>query len=701
MKIASLLGLISLCWAAGTANAETAQGSGPAVSFQLLENKPDDTFRASMKFENTSTEPYKDWTLHFSFVRPILKLSGARIVEGKDRNGDFYSVRSTDPAKPLLPGQKVEMELLGKWFLKHGTDAPAGFFVSYQDAAGRLQLRELKVEAPIDDGKRPTVASDRIFTRLAAGPKPAVPLIPRPVQYEAKKGPGFELNASTVLIVDGKAPGAADAARFFSNALHAAMGLRLNLVEKAPAKAAVIRLAHDAKFPEAEGYSLTIKPRLITIKAKDPAGFHYAVQSLRQLLPAAFYQENPPPQKTAMLPAVQITDYPRFAWRGLHLDVARNFRPIADVKRLLDLMAMHKLNQFHWHLTDDEGWRLAIRAYPQLTDVGAFRGFGLPLAPALGSGPEKQGGFYTQAEIRDVVAYAKERQITIIPEIDMPGHARALLKSLPQLVDPEDESVYESVQAYRDNVLSACMPVTYEVMDNILKEVSELFPGPYIHVGGDEVPEGVWNPERSPKCKKLMAAEGLKTKLDMENYFFKRIKASVEKHGKKIAGWEEIIAGPGFPNRDVLTFAWKSSKEIDRIVRLGYPVILNPADHLYFDLAYSEDPREPGYYWAGTIDTAKVYSYKGASADLSARDRKNIRGMQGNLWSETIWTRQDLDYRAFPRVVALAEIAWTAERLQNWDNFAQRLQHWHLPRLQAYGVQYRVGPGTSQLTSQP
>jgi hexosaminidase len=228
-------------------------------------------------------------------------------------------------------------------------------------------------------------------------------------------------------------------------------------------------------------------------------------------------------------------------------------------------------------------------------------------------------------------------------------------------------------------------------MDNILKEVAELFPGPYIHVGGDEVPEGVWNPERSPKCKNLMAAEGLKNKLDIENYFFKKIKSSVEKLGKKVAGWEEIISGPGFPNRDVLTFAWKSSKETDRIVSLGYPVILNPADHLYFDLAYSEDPREPGYYWAGTIDTAKVYSYKGASA-------KNIRGIQGNLWSETIWSLKDLDYRAFPRVVALAEIAWTPERLQN---FAQRLQHWHLPRLQAYGVQYRVGPGTSQLTSQP
>ncbi len=701
MKIAALLGLIGIHWFTNTAIANTNSRIRPDIQFTLLENKADNTFRAAMQFENTSETVYKDWTLHFSFVRPILKLSGARIVESKDRNGDFFSLRSEGSSQDLSPGQRVDMEILGKWFLKHETDAPAGFFISFQDKSGRTQIRELTLQSRIDTTRSAALPGDRNLASAPRGEKPMIPIIPRPVRYERRKGPDFILTNQTQIVFEAKADGSEEAAKFLNEILRPHLGKALHVTEKSSDQGSSIHFMLMPQAEHAEAYSIVIQARRMTIKAADAAGFHYAVQSLRQLLPASFYQEQAQIQNKASLPAVEILDYPRYAWRGLHLDVARNFRPVADVKRLLDLMAIHKLNQFHWHLTDDEGWRIAIQAFPQLTEVGAFRGFGLPLAPALGSGPERQGGFYSQDEIRDVVAYARKRQITIIPEIDMPGHARALLKSLPQLVDPLDQSVYESVQSYRDNVLAACKPATYEVLDTILKEVAELFPGPYIHVGGDEVPEGVWNPERSPQCKELMAKEGLKSKLDIENYFFKKIKASVEKHGKTMAGWEEIASGKGFADRKVLTFAWKSTQEGERIAREGYPVILNPADHLYFDLAYSEDSREPGYYWAGTIDTKKVYSYRGASPQLEAKHRLNIRGFQGNLWSETIWTRQDLDYRAFPRVAALAEIAWTPEEQQDWTNFSQRLDHWHLPRLQAYGVQYRIGPGISQLTSQP
>jgi hexosaminidase len=510
-----------------------------------------------------------------------------------------------------------------------------------------------------------------------------------------KRGPGFRLHSGTKLVVADPSSGAQEAAQFLLETINPYLETPLKTAGQDSKSPSVIRFLPLARKPlKAEAYELAINAQHVDIKAADAAGFHYAVQSLRQLLPSSFYQTKAAPAASAIIPALHIYDYPRYAWRGLHLDVARNFHPVADVKRLLDLMAMHKLNQFHWHLTDDEGWRIEIKAFPQLTEIGAFRGYDWPLAPSLGSGPEKKGGFYTQDEIREVVAYAQKRQITILPEIDMPGHARAMIRSLPQLVDPSDQSVYESVQMYKDNVLSPCIPATYEVVDRILQEVASLFPGPYLHVGGDEVPDGVWNPERAPQCKALMAREGLQNKQQIENYFFKRIKIFVEKYGKTMAGWEEIAAKPGFADHKVLTFAWKSGQDGERLAKEGYPVVLNPADHLYFDLAYSEDPNEPGYYWAGTIDTAKVYSYAASASP-------NVRGIQGNLWSETIWTREDLDYRAFPRVVALAEIAWTPRARQNWQNFSQRLDQSHLPRLQAYGVQYRVAPGLSKLSSQP
>lgn len=687
MKIAAILGFVTL-WAW---TALSRADERPSVSFHLLENKADNTFRASMKFENLTNEALHDWTLHFNFVRPIIQLSGAHLLQDASRNGDFYSVKSSDPARPLEPAQAVTMELLGKWFLKHETDAPSGFFISYRDKAGQKQIRKLSLQAQIHSGKRMVDVS----VKKSLPGKAALPLIPLPADYEIKKGPGFRLHSKTALVVADKSPGAQEAARFLLEAINPSLSAPLKITDHDSKSPGSIRFLPLTRTPaKAEAYELTITPQHVDIKAADAAGFHYAVQSLRQLLPPSFFKTRPDPTAAVTLPALRIDDYPRYAWRGLHLDVARNFRSVAEVKRLLDLMAMHKLNQFHWHLTDDEGWRIEIKAFPQLTEIGAFRGYNWPLPPTLGSGPDKKGGFYTQDEIREVVAYAQKRQITILPEIDMPGHARAMIRSLPQLVDPSDHSVYESVQMYKDNVLSPCISASYEVVDRILQEVAALFPGPYLHVGGDEVPEGVWNPERAPQCKELMAREGLQNKQEMENYFFKKIKASVEKYGKTMAGWEEIAGKPGFADRKVLTFAWKSSQEGERLAKEGYPVILNPADHLYFDLAYSEDPNEPGYYWAGTIDTAKVYSYPASTSS-------NVRGIQGNLWSETIWTQEDLDYRAFPRVVALAEIAWTPRARQNWQSFSQRLEQAHLPRLQAYGVQYRVAPGLSKLSSQP
>ncbi|MDQ3235651.1 MAG: family 20 glycosylhydrolase, partial [Pseudobdellovibrionaceae bacterium] len=416
MKIAAILLLIGLGSTPVDVKAVPNANEKPSVFFQLVENKTDNTFQANLKLENTTKQPYQDWTLHFNFVRPILKLNGGKLLEDENRNGDFFSVKAADGSSTLQPGQHVSMEILGKWFLKHDTDAPAGFFITFVDESGQKQTRSLSVESRLDDGKRTLAASESVTPRIK---NPSQPIIPHPVQYQTLKGSGFTLTRNTKVVFDNKTKGAQEAATFLGSAL----GTSLNTADKVSAGTSVIRFLPwpQSKGQQPEQYSMEVSRHEIKIQAADPAGFHYAVQTLRQLLPASFYANDPPPWTDVIIPALRITDYPRYAWRGLHLDVARNFHPVADVKRILDLMALHKLNRFHWHLTDDEGWRIAIRAYPELTAVGAFRGYGLPLVPTLGSGPERQGGFYTQDEVKDIVAYATERQITIIPEIDMPG----------------------------------------------------------------------------------------------------------------------------------------------------------------------------------------------------------------------------------------------------------------------------------------
>lgn len=681
---AMTLGTISL-----SASNDSPTTQDMTATFQLIENKNDQTFLAKLTLKNLSKEEKKDWTLHFNFVRPILEVKGASLLKDTTRNGDFYSLRATDEAAPLKPDSEVSVELKGKWFLKHETDAPSGFFLSYRDSKGKTQLQEIPVVAKLTQSPRTGKAAE--LRRL----------IPEPVTFEARAGAPFLIREHSPLIVTEGAVGALEAANFLSAELSGPLGFRLPIKTQRNGSqeenAIIFKPAPKNFSRNAEAYELTVSSQQIRILASSAAGFHYAVQSLRQLLPAAVYQQTNTADSAWGLTPVHVVDEPRFAYRGLHLDVARNFHSPAEVKRLLDLMAVHKLNRFHWHLTDDEGWRIQIRAYPQLTEIGAYRGYGLPLAPSLGSGPARSGGFYSQREIAEVIQYAAARQIQIIPEIDIPGHARALIKSLPELLqDPHDQSVYESVQGYHDNVLSPCLASTYEVLDTVLSEVSALFPSPIIHIGSDEVPEGVWDPKRSPNCQKLMVQEKLKDRHEVQNHFIKKIKALVEKHGKQIAGWEEITSGGGIADRKVLAFAWKSQASGEQLAKQGYPVIMNPADHLYFDLAYTDDPKEPGYYWAGTIDTPKVYAFEPVPAGLTQKEKTRILGVQANLWSETLRDRRDIDYRAFPRLAALAEIAWTPGSRRDWSRFYGTLVSDHLPRLENYGVQYRIATGLSK-----
>ena len=349
-------------------------------------------------------------------------------------------------------------------------------------------------------------------------------------------------------------------------------------------------------------------------------------------------------------------------------------------------MAQQKLNRFHWHLTDDEGWRIEIKKYPLLTKVGAKRGPGteLPFStfPAM-RGPKNrvQSGYYTQNDIREIVAYASARSIEILPEIDMPGHSKAAITAYPKLLqDPKDKSRYRSVQRVGNNTINPGMESTYIFLDNVIAEVSRLFPFAYIHLGGDEVPKGAWS--GSPAVKELMRKKGLKHTREVQNYFFGRMDRILTKHGKKMITWQEVLSGKPRLRRSDIFMAWKSPKAGFKIIKKHRNTIMAPVQYLYFDQQYVRSKKEPGHTWSVPVSTKKTYSFNPGNSHY-------LKGVQACLWSETLLNENIADYLAWPRTFALSEVAWTEQKRRNWKDFRKRVKNRGLKRLQAQGIHYR------------
>jgi hexosaminidase len=669
--------------------------------FEVKNNNSDHTFAARITLKNNSSETIHHWQLAITSIRPIL-----RVTEGTiDKQVGGFNLISPKNAANILPKAAYVFNITGKWFVKREAETPSGYFLVITDPMTKT-TSTLPVDAKIIFPAKLSKTTGDEFTRtrqknqISIEHNPVTPaitldqsrIIPLPADLKLSKGT-FTLNANTVVIADNDAIAAAD---FFTQEIAPATGYSLRVVKLSTnnASANSILFTQTGADPTlgAEGYLLQISPQSITIRANSDAGFFYAVQSLRQLFSPFIFSTQVHTDRIWKLPALTIRDYPRFAYRGFSLDVARHFIPADQIKRLLDLMALHKLNKFQWHLSDDEGWRLEIKKYPTLTTVGAWRSLENLLPPALGSKAKAYGGYYSQAEVRDIVKYAAKRHITIIPEIDMPGHARAMIMSLPTaLIDTKDTSQYTSVQNYHDNVLSPCLDSTYEVIDNIFTEISALFPGNLIHVGSDEVPKNVWT--ASPQCQSLMAATGLKDAEALQNYFLKRVQKIIHTKNKKMAGWEEVVKG-GDLDKSTVIYSWKSEEAGIDAAKRGYPVVMMPAQFLYFDLAYTDDPKEPGFSWAGFVDTFQTYTYQPIRSDWSQSLRHKILGIQGALWSENVNSRDQLDYLVFPKLLALSEVAWTPKERRNWINFSERTGRLHLQRLDQYGVKYRISsPG--------
>lgn len=769
-----------LFWSCSTSKEiqQAATADDISVAWVLNENnyKGEFNYSNSLIIKNTSSSAVLStgWEIYFSQL-PKKIIEAPTNVSLTHINGDFYRIAPTDSTPILQPGDSIIINYVcNDWVIKK-IDAPCGFYIVLNGEAktiANISIGELvsdKQTKRFSGDVMPVTTPESRFEAFATlkeiEKKDLPPIVPTPNSF--KWGDGiFVLSKNTTIKAVAELKQEQDY-------------LIKTIAKEFPTKSvttenSIISLQLNTKLSKDE-YTLNITNSTVAIVGGSNSGVFYGIQSLIALIPTNAIRNT---NETIEIPSISIKDKPRFGYRGMHLDVGRNFQSKASVLKLLDYMAFYKLNSFHFHLTDDEGWRIEIPTLPELTEIGAFRGHTLTekdhLMPAYGSGPDRNkstgSGFYSKADYIEILKYAKERHIEIIPEFDLPGHARAAIKAMDVrydrfmaqgkkeeaekylLRDLDDKSEYRSVQLYNDNVLCVCRPSVYTFIETVVNDLVSIYkeaghPLNTIHIGADEVPNGVW--EKSPICDEFKKGNGLKSKADLTYYFLKQYNTILKKNNLKMGGWEEIgmiegeTAGSHVVNKAMASqntqpyvwnnvWGWGMEDFAYKLANTGYKVVLSNATNLYFDLAYNKDPNENGYYWAGFCDARKTYEFtpmdifKSAYEDrmgnklddtlwtnktrLTKEGAKNILGIQGQLWSETVRTPQDLEYYLFPKLIGLAERAWAEqpawatienkeERLLQLDNawiiFANQLGQIELQRANKLfgGVNYRVAKG--------
>ncbi|WPU99513.1 family 20 glycosylhydrolase [Mucilaginibacter sp. cycad4] len=521
---------------------------------------------------------------------------------------------------------------------------------------------------------------------VAQTAKPALALIPQPVKVTQTTGQ-FVL-PKTVVVEAGSSADVANVAVYLKRKLSTATGAFITIKSIAPT--APIRLVLNKTTDtliKTEGYKLSVTPKKVVIRANDAAGLFYGVQTFFQLLPKEIEGQEAAKGVKWTAPAVEITDYPRFAWRGLMFDVARHFFTKAEVKQYIDAMVKYKFNLLHLHLTDDEGWRVEIKSLPRLTEVGAHNvkkvgQFGT-FSPPAADEPRTSGGFYTQEDIKELVQYAKDRFVNILPEIDVPGHSLAAVVAYPELscTPGADKYVVNSGEPFMDwsgphnkaivdNTLCPANENVYTFLDKVVTEVAQLFPFGYIHLGGDECAKNFW--EQSDAIKALMAKENLKGMNEVQAYFEKRLEKIVESKGKKFMGWDEIIEGGLGPNAAVMS--WRGIQGGITAAKAGHEVVMSPTTFAYLDYMQSDRVNETKIY--ATLRLNKTYSWEPVPDSVDAR---LIKGGQANLWTEQVYNIRQAEYMTWPRGMAIAEDVWSPKGAKNWDGFFSRVEK-HFPR---------------------
>lgn len=494
---------------------------------------------------------------------------------------------------------------------------------------------------------------------LAGSPKdPYLGIIPAPRSVQRKAG-SFVLNASTVLIAKGN--DATHVAAMCNAYLKAHQGFELRVSDTAEAGGNAIIMTEKPGDGPAESYTLDISSHRVALEGPDGPGLFHGLQSLIELL-------GTDRQQGIALPCATIRDQPRFAYRGMHLDCGRHFFPVSFIKEYLDMMARYKFNTFHWHLTEDQGWRIEIKKYPRLTSIGSQR-----TETVIGHNTGKYdgqpyGGYYTQEDIRDIVRYASDRYITVIPEIEMPGHSLGALTAYPLLGCTQGPYAVATRWGVFPDVYCPGKESTFQFLENVLDEVMELFPSHYIHIGGDECPKDRW--KTCPYCQQRIKDLGLKNEEGLQSYFVGRIEKYLNAHGRAIIGWDEILEGGLAPNATVMS--WRGEAGGIAAARQHHDVIMTPGNWCYFDHAQSHSPEEP-LNIGGYLPLSKVYGYDPVPAALSPDERKYIIGVQANLWTEYIPSVSQLEYMIMPRMLAMAEVAWTDPAQKNYADFSRRL----------------------------
>lgn len=461
------------------------------------------------------------------------------------------------------------------------------------------------------------------------------------------------------------------------------MNLDLKIVksEKIKNKNAIVLALDTIQVNYPEGYLLTVSGKQVIITAKQANGAFYGVQTLLQLLKVE--DQNNQITYNTIVPGVKIVDYPRFTWRGMHLDVCRHFFDKEFVKKYIDALAMHKMNTFHWHLTEDQGWRIEIKKYPKLTEIGSVRS-----ETMIGKNWNEfdgmpHSGYYTQDDIKEVVQYATDRFITIVPEIEMPGHSLAALASYPEYGCSGGPYEVAKTWGVFDDVYCAGNDKTFEFLEDVLSEVITLFPGTYIHIGGDECPKAAW--KKCKKCQQRIKTEGLKDEFELQSYFIRRIEKFLIANNKKLIGWDEILEGGLAPEATVMS--WRGTEGGIHAAKMGHDVVMSPNAECYFD-HYQGDPEKEPLAIGGFTDIAEVYNYEPVPSELNEEESKYILGAQANLWTEYITTNEHVEYMLLPRLSALSEVVWSPKEKKNLEDFNKRLKT-HILRLKRNNYNYR------------
>ena len=741
------------------------------------QTKKDPGFICGIKFTNKDKEnlPVSGWKIYFN-----LRYHGYRLkslsneFEIRHISGELFCIMPSLEFKGLSSGQSINMEYTGAARIANYQDIPSGlFWVNDNKPDSAIAMNKLLASEENDPatptGRLSFTDASKVFDKndgiinIALDQLPKI--FPTPFEYHVSAG-NFLLNENTSIIAEDDFM---NEAGYLADAIQKLIGKRpgINGLKKSDN---IIVLKKDQSA--AEAYKLVINPETINISASDGAGIFYGIQSLKSLLPVNAWALT---HASLEIPCMDINDEPRFAVREFMLDVSRNFQPKEEILRTLELMSIYKLNTFHFHLTDDEGWRLEIPGLPELTGIGAKRGYPFndnhQLHPSYGSGPGNNSsgtGYYSKEDFVEILRYATQRHILVIPEIESPGHARAAVKAMSErykkymkagnkteaekylLGDPKDKSSYMSNQYFNDNVMDAALPSTYTFMEKVIDEIKSMYtiahaPLIMIHVGGDEVPDGSW--EKSPAAMELMQKNKLisNTK-ELWVYYFGQIKNILKTRDISMTGWEELATGtqhadhsrkvivnPDFIRDHLQLEAWIAMSEGDdvayELANAGYKVVLCFVDYFYLDLAYRKSFSEPGDAWVGYLDLQKVFSfnpynfYKNTKDDiegnplpenwfaskkgLTETGKQNIRGIQAAMWQENITSPTLFEYMLLPRLLAMAERAWTKEPAwaiehddmkakelfkKDWSAFVNIVSKKELPRLDFYngGYQYRI-----------